>query len=488
MQTPLKNIKPHLLLVMMEVDREKIVKKSFEPLFNPRSIAVVGATNNTKKMGCHVLKSLIGYFSGNIYPINPRHAELFKVKVYPSLDSVPDEIDLVIIATPQHVVQEVMKQCAAKGVKAAVVITAGYREAEIEDGRRLHEELANIANSAGIRVIGPNTFGFANVRANLNASFTPAFSALKKGDIALVSQSGGICHVLMPYALREGIGFSKIIGLGNRLNTDFPDVLEYLKYDEDTKSIALYIEGLDNPRRLVEVARQVVAVKPIVAYKAGRFQKADLASKSHTGSLAGKYELYRAAFKQSGIIIAEDLLELISVAKALAFQRPASGNRVAVITLVAGLGIVSADVCENSGLTLAEFTSKTKERLLKMLPPYTMRTNPVDLGYIASDRELCGEVIKTVFADEGVDAVTINYVYSWSNDFLELPVDEIIEGARSCNKPVTMCLQYPPGTWEEERERLEEEKIPTFPTPELAAKALAGLFQYGRIRSKFSQS
>ncbi len=471
----------------MQKEREKILT-AFKPLFNPRSVALIGVSANSKKMGYHVLQSFLkSGFEGRMYPVNPSYKELSGVKVYPSLDSVPDEVDLVVIAVPQRAVFGVMEDCIRKGVKAAVVISAGFREAEIEGGEEHHRMLEEIANKGGVRIIGPNTFGMVNLNANLNASFTPALSLIKKGKIALVSQSGGVCHVIMPYAIKEGIGFSKIVGLGNRVNTDFHDILEYLLYDDETQSIALYVEGIDEPKKLMLSAREVTPHKPVVAYKAGRFQRADKAAKSHTGSLAGKYELYVAAFKQSGIIMVEDSIELVSVAKALAFQPPATGNKVAVISLVAGLGMISADVCELKGLKLTEFTEETQKQLFELLPPYTIRTNPVDLGYVANDRDLCGEVIKTVFGDENVDALVVNYIYSWSEDFLQLPVEYIIEGHKKSGKPVTMCLNFPPGSWDEEKEILEKNSIPTFPTPELAAKALNGLVKYGYIKRKFSE-
>ena len=461
---------------------------TFKPLFNPRSVALIGVSANSKKMGYHVLRSFLkSGFKGEVYPVNPSYEELFGLKVYPSLDSIPDEVDLVVIAVPQKAVFDVMEDCVRKGVKAAVVISAGFREAEIREGEEHHRRLAEIANKGNIKIIGPNTFGMVNLNANLNASFTPALSLIKKGKIALISQSGGVCHVIMPYAIKEGIGFSKIVGLGNRVNTDFHNVLEYLLHDDETKSIALYVEGIDEPRKLMLAAKEVTPYKPIVAYKAGRFQKANKAAKSHTGSLAGKYELYIAAFKQAGVIIAEDSVELVSIAKALAYQPPAKGDRVAVISLVAGLGMISADVCELKGLKLTDFTEETQKKLMELLPPYTIRTNPVDLGYVANDRELCGEVIKTVFGDENVDALVVNYIYSWSEDFLQLPVRQIIEGHKESGKPVTMCLNFPPGFWDEEKEILEENGIPTFPTPELSAKALAGLVEYGRIKRKFSE-
>jgi acyl-CoA synthetase (NDP forming) len=457
-------------------------------LFHPESVALVGVSTSSKKMGYHVLKSFLkSGFKGRIYPVNPKHGELGGLKAYPSLNSIPDKVDLAVIAVPQTAILEVMEDCVKKGVKSAVVITAGFREAELEEGEMYHQKLREIAKKGNIRIIGPNTFGMVNLHANLNASFTPALSLVKKGGISLVSQSGGVCHVIAPYAIKEGIGFSKIIGLGNRVNTDFHDVLEYLRYDDETKSVALYVEGIENPRKMMNSAKELARIKPIVAYKAGRFKKADWASKSHTGSLAGKAELYESAFRQSGVIVVNNTLDLISCAKALAFQKPPKDNNVAVVSLVAGLGIICSDYCEKYGLNLVDFTKETEKVLFDLMPPYTIRTNPVDMGYIANDADLCGEVIKAVFRDKNVSAVAINYIYSWSENFLEIPVKHIISAFKETNKPVTMCLNYPPGFWDDEKRVLEEKGIPTFPTPELCARSLASLAEYGRILKRLER-
>jgi acyl-CoA synthetase (NDP forming) len=461
---------------------------SFEALFNPKSVALVGVSSNSKKMGYHVLKSFLkSGFRGKVYPVNPSYEDLFGLRVYPSIESIPERIDLVVIAVPTETVLDVMLSCVKKAVKAAVIISAGFREADIEEGERFHRRLAEIAEEGGIKVIGPNTFGMVNLNSDLNASFTPALSMVKKGKIALISQSGGVCHLIVPYAIREGIGFSKIVGLGNRLNVDFHDVLEYLAYDEESKSVALYVEGIDEPKKMVEAAKRLVALKPVVAYKAGRFQHADKAAKSHTGSLAGRYELYISAFRQAGVLVVEDLVDFISVAKALAFQPPAKGRSVAVVSLVAGLGMICSDWCELKGLSLSTFSEETQRKLFELLPPYTIRTNPVDLGYIANDEKLCGEALRTIFDDERVDGVVINYIYSWSEDFLQIPIKDIVRGHEESGKPVTVCLNYPPGIWDEEKRFLEERGIPTFPTPELAAKSMAALYEYGRIRRKLEE-
>ena len=452
--------------------------ENYQKLFYPKSVAVIGATKNPKKMGYHALSSLVKTFKGKVFAVNPNYDEILGVKAYKSVKDLPETPDLAVLAVPRDAIYDTLRALLEKGCRAFVIISAGFKEAEIGDGEILHEKLKNLANSYGAVVIGPNTFGMVNLKAELNASFTPALSMLKKGEIALISQSGGVCHLIAPYSMREGIGFSKIVGLGNRLNVDFHDMLEYLKEDRETKSIALYIEGIENPRRLCEKIREVCRIKPVVAMKAGRFEKADKASKSHTGSIAGNYDVYVSALKQHGAVVAEDLVELVSYAKALAMQKPMEGDNVAVISLVAGLGMISSDYCELKGLKLAKLSEETQREIYEILPPYTIRDNPIDLGFVANDAETCGEVIKLAVSDENVDGAVINYIFSWSEEFLEVPVKRIVDAAKE--KPVTMCLNYPPGIWDGVKEELEINNVPVFSTPEVAAKSLWALREYCR--------
>ena len=235
------------------------------------------------------MKSLTkGGFAGKIIPVNPGTAEIMGLKVSMSISDYDSQVDLAIVVLPAKLIPGVFRECADKGVKGIVLITAGFKEIDDPAGADLHEEIAAIANRAGIPVIGPNTFGMINFHADLNASFTPEFSRLKKGSICLVSQSGGISHLLGFMAMRADVGFSKIVGLGNRLNVDFAQMLEYLMGDSDSKVIVLYIEGVDQPRDLIESAKKYDNKKPIIAYKTGKGMVGDQASLSHTGSMAGQ--------------------------------------------------------------------------------------------------------------------------------------------------------------------------------------------------------
>ena len=231
--------------------------QNLQTLFNPKTVAVIGASENPGKLGFHVMKSLTsGGFKGEIVPVNPGAKSVMSLPAFSSLEDFPGQIEIAIVVLPAKLVPGIFQECSRKGVKGIVLISAGFREIDDSQGAALQETLADLANKAGIPVIGPNTFGMVNLRIDLNASFTPEFSRIPKGGIALVSQSGGISHLLGFMAVRQNAGVSKIVGLGNRLNVDFPEMVPFLMQDSDTRVIALYLEGLDDPRRLMEALEQ----------------------------------------------------------------------------------------------------------------------------------------------------------------------------------------------------------------------------------------
>ncbi len=452
--------------------------QNLEGLFHPRSVAIVGASKNPGKLGYHVMKSLTeGGFKGELYPVNPRETELFGLRAYPSVLEVPQEVDVAIVALPARTVPDILKQCAAKGVKGIVLITAGFKEIEDEHGWHLQDEIAKLANQAGIPVIGPNTFGMINLETAFNASFTPEFSHVERGGISLVSQSGGMAHMIAFIALEEHVGFNKIIGLGNRCNIDFADLLEYLAEDESTRVIAMYMEGVDNPRRVMEVAQDIRGRKPIVVYKVGKSQISDKASKFHTGSLAGQYEIYHGAFKQAGILAVGSLEELLDTAKALVSCPLPTGNRVAVLSGQAGPGMAACDVCEEKGLMLAAFSEETQSRIRKALPPLAIRTNPVDMGPAWYSPEAIREVASSALGDENVDAAVLCIAYASANIGAVEGLSDVLK-SWGAKKPILCCLSSPGHIWDGEIGSLEEAGVPNYPTPERAAKALGNLLRY----------
>lgn len=460
---------------------------NLEILFDPHSVAVVGASQNPGKLGYHVMKSLTeGGFKGEVFPVNPREKTLFDFKVYPSVLDVPQDVDVAIVVLPARIVPGIFKQCAEKGVKGIVLIAAGFKEIEDEQGGELQDEIARLANQAGIPVIGPNTFGMINLQADFNASFTPEFSQVRKGATSLVSQSGGMAHMMAFMALEHGVGLNKIIGVGNRCNLDFGEAVDYLLGDESTQVIAMYVEGSDDPRRLMEVARGARGKKPIVAYKAGRAEVSDEASKFHTGSLAGQYEIYRGAFKQAGILGVESLEELLDTAHALASCPLPQGNKVAVLSGQAGPGMAACDVCEEKGLDLVAFSSQTQGRINEALPPLALRTNPVDMGPAWYSAEAISAVADAALGDENVDMGVLCIAYASANIGAVSALAGVLK-RWGREKPIVSCLSAPGEIWQDEIDSLEEAGVPNYPTPERAASALGNLWAYQKLATRESR-
>ncbi|MBS7250374.1 MAG: CoA-binding protein [Candidatus Freyarchaeota archaeon] len=271
------------------------IVKEFEPVFFPKSVAIIGASRTPSKLGYQSLKALIeAEYKGKIYPINPNAENVGGYKSYPSILEVPDPIDLVIISLPPDGVLDAVRECAKKRVKGLVIFASGFKELD-EQGAQTEKEMARICDEAGIKIIGPNTIGMMNSYCNLNASFAP-IGKLSKGDISLVSQSGGMGTTLLSYILEENLGFSKYVGVGNRANVEIADMLLYLKEDPTTKVICLFIEGLDKAREFLQAATEVAKEKAVIVYKVGKTEVSNKAAFSHTGSLAGTYQLYKAAF------------------------------------------------------------------------------------------------------------------------------------------------------------------------------------------------
>jgi len=451
-------------------------------LFNPESVAVIGASDNPSKLGYHVMKSLVnGGFKGTLIPVNPKADEIFGFKAWESISASSTPVDLAIVVVPANRVVTVFRECAAHSVKGIVLITAGFKEIDDPAGAVLHEEIARIVNEAVIPVIGPNTFGMMNLCANLNASFTPEFSLLKPGNVALVSQSGGISHLLGFLAMRDGVGFSKIVGLGNRLNVDFAEMVDYLMEDPDTRAIALYIEGIDTPGNLLATAKRHAGKKPIVAFKSGSGEVGDAAALSHTGSLAGRHEIYTHAFKQAGILAVDSTQALLDTAKALAACPPPSGPGVAVLSGQAGPSMAACDVCEQRGLEIARFSTITQTRINELLPPLALRTNPVDMGPSWYDSDAIKGIVQAVMEDENVHGILFLMMFASANVDALAGIGGLLKRWAQ-KKPVVSCILSPPGIWDDQIEKLESAgALANFATPERAAVVMADLWEYGRL-------
>jgi len=458
--------------------------KQLNHIFYPRTIAVIGASANPEKAGFMCIASLVeAGFRGKIYPVNPGLSELFGLKAYPSVQAIPGEVDLAVIAIPAELTISAIEECIGKGIKGAILISGGFKEVGTEIGLDLQVKIRDIANRAGIKIIGPNTLGVINPKANLNATFQPDLGASKIGNVAVAGQSGGMCNYLAYALTNHNVGVSKVISMGNRCNLSFDEVVTYFAEDEETKVIILYVEGLEQPRQLVNVARQVVKRKPILVYKGGRSEELNRASLSHTGALAGKYEFYKAAFTQGGMIIVDDMTELVDMAKALTFQSPSAGNRVAVVSVQAGPGIIMADKCHEFGMRLAEFSPATKQILRQLASPLNPIDNPVDLAWKALEFDACRDMLRVVLQDNGVDAVTVAAIFHPAMIPL---ISAVIDVAKNNRKPITMCLGSFSGAADAEINALENSQIPAYPLPERAVTGLAGLVRYGEILKALS--
>lgn len=451
-------------------------------LFRPSVVAVVGASNNEDKLGWHVMKSLTGAgFEGGIVPVNPGADRIMGLQAYRELAAYRGRIDAAVVVVPSGHVLDVLRQCRDKDVRAVVLITAGFKEIDDPRGASRQAELAEFADACGISVIGPNTFGLVNLHRGLNASFTPELSQLRSGGISLVSQSGGIAHLLGFTALKQGVGIGKIVGLGNRLNVDFPDMLRYLAEDPETSVSALYIEGVEDPRRLMRASSEVCRKKPILVYKTGRSEAGNRASLSHTGSLAGSQEIFEGACIQSGMYPVRDSEELLDLSRALAAVPPPAGRRIAVLSGQAGPGLAACDVLEGEGLRLARFSSRTQERINEHLPPLALRTNPVDMGPAWYSSSAVQAIVRAVLEDEGVDGLLLLMMFASAN---RAAVPELAAFLRewSRRKPVLTCFAAPEEIWRPAVTELEVEgAIADLPTPERAGKTMASLFGYARM-------
>jgi acetate---CoA ligase (ADP-forming) len=335
--------------------------------FEPASVAVIGASTNPHKLGYAVLKNLLdcGYGQrGRIYPINPGAAEILGLKSYPSVQAVPETIELAVVVIPYAQVPEALRACGQKGIHAAIVITAGFREAG-HAGVERELELIAIAKEYNIRMVGPNCLGVIDTYAPLNASF--AAGSPPAGPMAFMSQSGALGTAVLDIALGGQIGLSKFVSLGNKADVSEIDLLEAWADDENTRVIMIYSEGMPDGQKFVETARRVTRKKPVVAIKSGVTQSGQRAVSSHTGSLAGSEQAYKAAFQQAGILRAESMEALFDMALALGYQPPLPGERIAIITNAGGPGILATDALERSGLSLA--------RLRRPKPPPPCETS-----------------------------------------------------------------------------------------------------------------
>jgi acetyl coenzyme A synthetase (ADP forming)-like protein len=454
--------------------------KDIASIISPKSIAVVGATNRAGSVGLAVFHNILSAgFQGVLYPVNPRARFVQSVKAYPTLQDIPDEVDLAVVIVPAGVVSEVVEQAGVKGVKGAIVISAGFKEVG-GPGVELEERLKAVAQKYNIRLVGPNCLGVINNDAGvrMNASF--ATKMPKAGNMAFISQSGALCTAVLDYAEGRNIGFSKFISFGNKADVNEIDLLRYLGEDADTDVILMYLEDITHGREFLETARDIVwgAHKPVLVIKSGRSAEGARAAASHTGSLAGSDTAYDAIFQQSGILRVEEINELFNYAVAFAQQPIPRGNRIAIVTNAGGPGIVATDAAIRHGLGMALLSEETRRKLRENLPPTASIQNPVDVIGDAT-HERYEAAIRYILMDENVDGAIVILSPQAMTDVLETAeiVPRVAEGI---DKPV-LCSFMGIVDVSEGIRYLENHGVPNYAFPEAAVRSMASMVRYGNL-------
>jgi acetyl coenzyme A synthetase (ADP forming)-like protein len=464
--------------------------EGLDALFNPSSVAVVGASSTPGKVGHDIFVNILkGGFTGTLYPVNPRAKSIASVRAYTDINDIPDPIDMAIIILPPVLAENAIRQAIDKGVKAVVIVSAGFKEVGGE-GLAIERRIVALCREAGVRVVGPNCLGVINPKAavRLNASFSTRMPAA--GNISFISQSGALCTAVLDFAADKDFGFSKFVSIGNKADVDELDLLRYLHSDPETEVIMLYIEELQRGPEFIEAVKEITGGNrptPVLAIKSGRTSAGAQAAASHTGSLAGSEAVYDAIFTQSGIIRVESINELFDFGTAFAYKNESAtgkmrrkvplGNRVAIVTNAGGPGIVATDMTVSSGLELATFSEDTVAALDSHLPQTANLNNPVDvIGDAAQDRY--ENALSAVIKDEGVDgALVILTPQSMTNAIGT--AEAIVRIARRSHKPILCCfmgvIDVSAGV-----KYLQENGIPVYRFPESAAKTFGALYRYSR--------
>lgn len=434
--------------------------------FNPSSVAIVGASRNPKKLGHIVLENMLLDFKGDVYPINPEAEFILGKKCYKSVSDIEAIIDLAVIITPANTVYSIMQQCVKKGIKSVIILSAGF--GEIGNSKE-EEKIKSLAKN--MRILGPNCIGIYNAENGLDTMFTKRHrqERPKKGSISFVSQSGAFGVAMMDIAASEHIKMSKFISIGNRADINEIDILNYLDNDKETKTMVLYIEGTKNGAELIKTLKKIK--KPLIALKAGKTVFGAQAVQSHTASLAGESEVYSSLFRQEGVIEAENIDELFDFSKALDLQPLPKGKKVQIITNGGGFGIIAADAVSKCGLSLSSLSKQSVGKIKKMVPNYISISNPLDLTGDA-DSLRYRLAIETAMKDKNIDAVLLIVLFQLST--LDSTMIKIISDSKKYKKPIVLCSLGGEFT-DIYKKILEEKGIPTYPTPDRAARALSSL-------------
>jgi acyl-CoA synthetase (NDP forming) len=475
--------------------------KRLDAFFNPCSAAIIGATKKIDKAGHVILKNFAankmrGIFKGEVYPVNPNEESILGFKCYPSITEIPGELELIVIVVPAKIVPTIMNDAVTKMVKTAIIISSGFREI---GNNELEEQVATTAKKAGIRVLGPNCLGVYYSKTGVDTLFLPETKILTTGDeiiatprpmfgdIAVVTQSGAFGVAALDYLAGRQIGVSKFVSFGNKCDVTEAEMLHYLLYDKETKAILLYVEDIRYGREFLRIAKKVTVKKPIVALKAGRSVAGARAAASHTGAIAGSDKIYDAAFEQSGVIRAKDMEEFFDMGKALAMQPPALGENIGVLTDAGGPGIMAVDECELKGLTVECFSEETLQKFQKLkdqgtLPKFAATSNPVDLTGSVTDNmfEIAADIMFQDPEVYGIILLGLHHLPSLKEEY----IDRVAKIADKYSKPIVMCDIGETEMALYTRFRFDKLGIPSYPSPEDAARAMKALVSYGLYLKK----
>lgn len=446
---------------------------SLAAFFRPRGVVVVGASTNPVGLGYGVARNLVeGGFPGAVHLVNPKGGTLFGKPLYRSVAEVPDPVDLAVVIVPAPATPQVLEACGQRGIRAAIVAAGGFREAG-EAGARLEEQVVAVARRYGIRLIGPNCIGIIDTHLPLNTTFL-APPPPPRGEIAFLSHSGALAAAVIDWMQEQGMGFSRLVSLGNQADVSETDILPLVVKDPHTQVVTMYLESVADGRRFVEAARQASRQKPLVALKVGRYEAGQRAAASHTGALAGADRAFEAAFRRAGVLRANTLEEMFDWARALAWCSLPQGPQVAVLTNAGGPGVTAADAVEAHGLRLADLSPTTQARLRETLPPAASVRNPVDMLASASPEDYARS-LRLLLDDAGVDMVLVILPPPpmFSAGAVARAMVPIIQTAE---KPVVVTLMGDPLT-REAQAHLRSARVPEYPFPERAAAALAALYR-----------
>lgn len=442
------------------------------PFFQPRSVAIIGATQTPNSVGNTLMHNLDeGEFAGKIYPVNPKYDSLYDRKCYPVVTDISEPVDLAIIITPAKTVPKVIDQCVAKGIKAGIIISAGFKELG-EEGLKLETEVLRRAHEGGMRLVGPNCLGIMNPLAKFNGTF--AASMALPGNIAFISQSGAMCTAVLDWSLKESIGFSAFVSIGSMADVNWGDLIDYLGSDPHTHSILIYMESIGDAKNFLSAAREVVLNKPIIVIKAGRTEAAAKAAASHTGSMAGSDEVFDAAMIRCGVLRVDEIGDLFNMAETLAKQPTPTGPNLAILTNAGGPAVLATDAAARHGAQIAELSPETIEALNQFLPEAWSHSNPVDLlGDAGPDRYR--KALEVVAKDPHTDGILVILSPQDMTD---------VVGTAETLKPFAQIRSKPLlASWmggsviEPGMRLLNQAGIPTFIYPDSASKTFAAMWR-----------